>query len=192
MAIILIVSTYFLGSAAGKPPLVYRTILPDTRPSSIAVGYDNDISFVFDPVRGGISYIWTGPFLDLKPTWTGKLIQPARILGQVFFRDATELPLRKGDPVVEPEFTFDGYDVDSDRITFYYRLEGSNIRQTVSALKEEQGLEIQFEVSDPEEIYWLLLSPQADALVSSPAAERIENCLRFRGKKTYTVEIRHE
>src|SRR5690606_25544311 len=178
---------------AGRP-LVYRTILPDSRPSSIAVGYDNGLAFVFDPIRGGISYAWTGPFLDLEPTWTGKLIKPARVLGKVFFRDARDLPLRKGNPEIGSEFVFKGYDVGPERITFFYLLDGSPVEQTVTPLKTEdkEALHIQFKVADPGESYWLLLSPQPQARITSPEAEQIENCLKFQGKETYSVVIQHD
>lgn len=191
---ILIVSTCLLTFALAGPPLVYRTILPDTRPSSIAVGYDNGLAFVFDPVRGGISYVWTGSFLDLEPTWTGKLIQPAKVLGKVFFRDASELPFRKGDPKLEPEFIFKGYEVGPERVTFFYQVDGSAIEQTVTPLKteREEGLHIRFKVADPNESYWLLLSPQPQARIICPEAKRVGKSLQFHGKETYSVVIQHD
>src|SRR5215211_4092301 len=79
---------------------IERGFLPDSGPSSFAIGLPGGVNFCFDPVRGGVSYAWTGEFLDLTPMrpGTGKFIKPAKPLGSMVYREAGFAPLRRGDP----------------------------------------------------------------------------------------------
>ena len=44
---------------------IERTLLPDAAPSSFAVGFPSGVNFCYDVVRGGVSYIWQGGFVDV-------------------------------------------------------------------------------------------------------------------------------
>src|SRR5690606_20771913 len=68
-------------------PIVQRTFMPESHPGSFAITFPSGPGVCFDPVRGGINYIWDGDFVDLRPRWLTKQGEPPRIFGQVFYRE---------------------------------------------------------------------------------------------------------
>src|SRR5690606_37551030 len=55
-------------------PQVYRTMMPESGPASLAIGLGRQIWLCFDPQRGGVNYAWRGE-LDLRPTVAQKINQ---------------------------------------------------------------------------------------------------------------------
>src|SRR4051812_47362819 len=99
---------------------IERTVMPfDASPSSFAIGLPSGVNFCFDHVRGGINYAWTGNFIDItnvRPGLGGKHIAPVKLLGDVFYRDDGNSPLRRGDPAHAPTFEFKGYTLAADAV----------------------------------------------------------------------------
>ena len=114
---------------------VERLYLPDASPSSFAIGLPGGVNFCFDPVRGAVSYAWTGGFLDTTPTrpGAGKFIVPAKLLGPIAYKEAGVSPLRRGDPKREPVVEFAGYSLRDDSIEFRYTVDGTPVREEISA-----------------------------------------------------------
>lgn len=115
--------------------LIERGFLPDAAPSSFAIGLPGGVNFCFDPVRGSVSYAWTGGFLDLSPMrpGTGKFIKAAKLLGPVVYREAGPSPLRRGDPNKTPIVEFSGYALRPDSIEFRYTVDGALVREEILA-----------------------------------------------------------
>lgn len=113
---------------------VERGYLPHrAAPSSFAVALPGGVNFCFDPVRCGVSYVWTGGFLDLAPMrpGPGKFIQPAVLEGPLVHREEGISPLRRGDPAKVPETVFTGYTLREDAIEFRYTVDGTPVREEV-------------------------------------------------------------
>ena len=102
-------------------------------PSSFAVALPGGVNFCFDPVRGGVSYVWTGGFLDLAPMrpGPGKFIRPAGLEGPLVHREEGVAPLRRGDPAKVPEVIFTGYALRDDAIEFRYTVDGAAVLEEV-------------------------------------------------------------
>lgn len=123
-----------LGAAARGEVRVERGYLPHgAAPSSFAVALPGGVNFCFDPVRGGVSYVWTGGFLDLAPMrpGQGKFIQPAGLEGALVHREEGVAPLRRGDPAKVPEVIFTGYALRDDAIEFRYTVDGAAVHEEV-------------------------------------------------------------
>ena len=123
-----------LGASARADVRVERGYLPHgAAPSSFAVALPGGVNFCFDPVRGGVSYVWTGGFLDLAPMrpGPGKFIQPAGLEGPLVYREEGVAPLRRGDPAKVPEVIFTGYTLRADAIEFRYTVDGVPVREEV-------------------------------------------------------------
>lgn len=122
---------------------IERTFLPfDVSPSSFAIGLPGGVNFCYDPVRGGVSYAWTGGFLDIgpvRPGIGGKFLAPAGLLGPVVYRENGATPLRRGDPTRVPVYEFKGYVLHEAGIEFLYTLDGVPVREYVRA-REGGGL----------------------------------------------------
>src|SRR5687767_8376157 len=87
LAALLIGLALALRCAAAGEVRIARTIMEGAAPSSFAIGLPGGVNFCFDPVRAGISYAWTGGFVDLTPAWpeVGKLIKPVKLLGEIAY-----------------------------------------------------------------------------------------------------------
>lgn len=123
-----------LSAAARGEVRVERGYLPHgAAPSSFAVALPGGVNFCFDPVRGGVSYVWMGGFLDLAPMrpGPGKFIKPAGLEGPVVHREEGAAPLRRGDPARKPEVMFTGYALRDDAIEFRYTVDGVLVREEV-------------------------------------------------------------
>lgn len=126
--------------------LVERTTLPDARASSFAFGLPGGINFCYDPIRGGVNYVWTGGFLDLANVrpGPGKLIKPAQLLGPIVARETGAAPLRRGDPAHIPVIEFKGYTLRSGSVELRYTLDDTPVREAIVALPDGTGLKRTF------------------------------------------------
>ncbi len=126
--------------------LVERTTLPDARASSFAFGLPGGINFCYDPIRGGVNYVWTGGFLDLNNVrpGPGKLIKPAQLLGPIVARETGPAPLRRGDPAHAPIIVFKGYSLRAGSVELRYTLDDTLVREAITALPDGTGLKRTF------------------------------------------------
>ena len=132
-----------LAACAHADVRVERGYLPHgAAPSSFAIALPGGVNFCFDPVRGGVSYVWTGGFLDLSPMrpGPGKFIQPAVLEGPLVHREEGVAPLRRGDPAKVPEVVFTGYALRDDAIEFRYTVDGVPVREEVRVKVDGRAL----------------------------------------------------
>lgn len=128
---------------------IERTIMPfDAGPSSFAIGLPGGVNFCFDAVRGGVSYAWTGGFVDLASVrpGAGKLITPVKLLGPVVYVEKGAAPLRRGDPNHVPAVVFKGYRLHAGTVEFLYTLDGVLVREEIAAAADGTGLTRRFHV----------------------------------------------
>ena len=136
---------------------IERIFLPhDASPSSFAIGLPGGINFCFDPVRGAVSYAWTGGFLDLKPArpGAGKFISAAKLLGPVAYRETGYAPLRRGDPTRTPTVEFTGYTLRGDAVEFRYSVDGVAVREEIRARPDGAALVCRFHVESGTDAKW--------------------------------------
>jgi hypothetical protein len=168
------------GAAAASAPEIQleRIIMPDAAPSSFAVGLPSGVNFCFDPVRGGVSYVWQGNFIDVTPArpGAGKLIKPVKLLGEVVYRESAPSPLRRGDVSREPVVVFKGYRFLDGAIEFSYTVDGVLVREEISARPGGDGLIRRFrtEPGDSDTRWWYVPGPTEGSTLTS-AAGRLEN-----------------
>jgi hypothetical protein len=136
--------------------LIERTVMPlDAAPSSFAIGLPGGVNFCFDPTRGGLSYAWTGGFIDLTNVrpGMGKKISAVKLLGPVVYQEAGTTPLRLGDPTHVPVVEFRGYTLRDDAIEFRYALDGVLVREEIRA-RAGGGLTRRFRVDAAKDEKW--------------------------------------
>ncbi len=132
-----------LASTARADVQIERAYLPHgASPSSFAIGLPGGINFCFDPVRGAVSYVWTGAFVDLTATrpGPGKFIVPAKLLGPITYQETGVGPLRRGDPARAPQIEFNGYSLRNDAIEFRYTIDGVPVREEIRARADGSAL----------------------------------------------------
>lgn len=144
---ILAAALAFAAAPAPAEVLIERVFLPHgASPSSFAVGLPGGIGFCFDPVRGGLSYVWTGGFVDLTPArpGPGKFIAAAKLAGPLVYQETGVGPLRRGDPARVPVVEFTGYALRGDTMEFRYTVDGTPVREEISARPDGRGLTRRF------------------------------------------------
>jgi hypothetical protein len=120
---------------------IERTMLPDAHASSFAFGLPGGVNFCYDPVRGGVNYVWTGGFLDItnvRPV--NKLIKAAELGGPIVYRETGMAPLRRGDAGRVPAIEFKGYTLRAAEVELRYTIDGAPVRETIAALPGGAGL----------------------------------------------------
>lgn len=153
-------------------PIVQRTFMPESHPGAFAITFPGGPGVCFDPVRGGINYVWDGDFVDLRPRWLTKQGEPARIFGGVYYREQQWQPLRPGAPDREADFQFRGYALKAEGPEFHYQINGRDVRESLSAAADGAGVVRRFRVGPGPGPLWINLEPQAEAEVILAGLER--------------------
>jgi hypothetical protein len=159
-----------LGVLARAEVQIERTLMPfDAGPSSFAIGLPGGVNFCFDAVRGGLSYAWTGGFVDITSVrpGMGKKITPVTLLGPVVYRESGNAPLRRGDPVHPPVVDFKGYTLHAATVEFRYTIDGLLVREEISARPDGTGLVRRFTVENSAgEKWWYAREGQPPAALT--------------------------
>ncbi len=162
----------FPGAPAASPPaspdvLIERGYLPEAKPNAFAIGFSNGVGFCYDPVRGGLNYVWTGGFVDATPIrpGMGKNLGPVTLPGPVVFRERGEAPLRIGDPTRKAETRLVGYELGEDRIEFIYTVGDVEVREQIRP-RDGGGLVRHFRLSRASGPVWYLPGATEGAEIS--------------------------
>jgi hypothetical protein len=163
--------------AAGRPipaarPAVQRTFMPEATPGSFAITLPNGPGLCLDLVRGGLNYVWDGDFVDLRSRWITKEGAPARIFGDVFYREKAWQPMRAGAPGNPPDLQFRGYVLRDGVPEFHYVIGGRDVFETFASGREPGDLLRRFRVGPGTSPLWITLEPQAEAEVVVSGLER--------------------
>ena len=184
--------------SAGRPvpgaqPIVQRTFMPDSYPGAFAITLPNGPGVCLDPVRGGINFIWDGDFVDLRPRWLTKVGEPARVFGDVFYRETQWQPLRGGAPDAAPDFHLRGYTLRDGQVEFHYEIAGREVHERLSA-GADGGLVRTFRVGPGRAALWLQLEPQPTAEVTVRGLSRDGDLASFTSTAAgeFAVEVRRK
>ncbi len=175
---------------------IERTLLPDAAPSSFAVGFPNGVSFCYDVVRGGVSYIWQGGFVDLAPVRpeAGKAISPVKLLGSIVYGESAYSPLRMSDPQRGADIVFKGYRLKADAIVFIYEIDRRRVSEEIRATADGAGLTRRFRIegASPGESWWYIPGDTTGGKLSAPGAARDGDGFRFDAGQDLLLEVHFE
>lgn len=124
----------FLPAAVRAEVLIDRIFMPHgASPSSFAIGLPGGVSFCFDPLRGAVSYVWKGGFIDATPArpGLGKFIDAVKLLGPIVYQETGAAPLRRDPPDRVPVVEFTGYTLHADAVEFRYTVDGQPVREEI-------------------------------------------------------------
>lgn len=179
---------------AGAQAIVQRTYMPDSYPGAFAITFPGGPSVCFDPVRGGINYVWDGDFVDLRPRWLTKQGEPARIFGEVFYREKLWRTLRQHAPDHDSEFRFRGYAMNNGEPDFHYQIDGREVHETLRAGPGGSGVVRHFRVGPGAGPLWLNLErqPSADVITRGLERDGERACFPSSAAGEFTMEIRRK
>jgi hypothetical protein len=169
--------------------IAVRTMMPEAGPSSFAVGLGKEFGFCYDPGRGGINYIWSGAFVDLSPTWQGKINKPATIRGEIIYRETGGVPLRLNRPTAAPNYTFRGYAYIPGGIEFHYSIDGIAVREEITPTTDPVGILRRFHLSDRCEEWQLTVPPGSKVFSAEGKWDPAVQAFVGRGTREFSVRI---
>lgn len=138
------------------PPYYYRIFMPDASPASIAVRLTDEISFCWDAGPCQMLYAWQGGFIDNSVAWKGHKNTESRILGNIFYREPSNNPLRFGGKNQNSaNIEFQGYQLKNRNPEFHYQIDGVDVYEYLQVSADGQKLIRNFRVPDVSESVWL-------------------------------------
>jgi len=181
------------GSATPPPyPQVFRNFMPEAGPSAFVVALGSKLSLCYDPLRGGVSQIWSGGF-DLGPTMAAKINQPTVFEGDVFYAETVLQPLRTADPAKPAERRFKGYHYADGVVTFEFTLDGVRVSEILRPTADGLGVEREWRTMDADEALYFTAESQTAAEVSFSGGEEVKPGLwksDANGNETFTQIIK--
>lgn len=178
----------------GARAIVQRSYLPDAYPGALVVTLPGGPTLCFDPVRGGIGQMSDGDFVDLRPRWITKRGEPARVSGEVFYRDPGRDSVWIAADGSEPPFKFEGYSVQGRHPELFYRVGDREIREEILPLESGMGIIRKFHVGPGAQPVWCKMDPQTGAEVSAKGLEQDGPRMGFTGSGAgeFSIEIRQK
>jgi len=112
---------------------IERVLMKDSAPSPFAIGFTNGVNVCYDPVQGGLNYVWENGFIVMASNrpGVGKDYQPAPLLGPLVYQEGAVAPLRRGAAQPIPARAFKGYRLRRNAVEFVYTIDGSTVAETV-------------------------------------------------------------
>lgn len=151
---------------------IERTMLPEAHAGSFAFGLPGGVNVCYDPVRGGVNYIWTGGFIALtnvRPV--NKLIKAADLLGPIVHREAGTAPLRRADAARVPVLEFAGYTLRPGAVELRYTVDGVPVREELRAAPDGRALvrTFRFDRTGADTRWWFVVEGQPPRAITPQA-----------------------
>ena len=147
-----------------KPPYLYHAFLEGASPAAIAVSLPKELSYCWDNTACRLSFAWKGNFLDMSDLWKGHFNASAKVLGDVFYRDQTEFPLRLGaEKKVPATIQYKGYRLVNAYPEFHYILDGMEVFELIKEKPEGNGLVRSFRMPNANQSVWFFTNKEENA-----------------------------
>ena len=126
-------------------PYLYHVFIEGASPASIGVALPNQLSYCWDATSCRILFAWKGEFLDMADMWEGHFDAYAKVLGDIFFTDNTDYPLRITENAI-PEVKYKGYRLVEHYPEFHYQLNGMDVYELNKPKSDSMGLIREFRI----------------------------------------------
>ena len=147
------------------PPYLYHAFIDGVSPAAIAVNLPQELSYCWDNEACRLSFAWKGDFLDMSDLWKGHFNASAKVLGDIFFRDQTEYPIRLGENATVPiAITYKGYRLINEYPEFHYVLDGMEVYELIREKADGNGLIRSFRIPHAQQTVWLFTNREEDAI----------------------------
>jgi azurin len=146
------------------PPYLYHVFIEGVSPAAIAVHLPNDMSYCWDAGECRLRFAWKGAFLDMTDLWKGHFDASAKVLGDIFFRDNTEYPIRLGENATVPVVKYKGYRLVDRYPEFHYTLSGIDVYEMIRPKADSVGIIRVFRIPRADRKFWFFTNRQDDAI----------------------------
>ena len=147
------------------PPYLYHAFIDGVSPAAIAVSLPQELSYCWDDEACRLSFAWKGDFLDMSDLWKGHFNASAKVLGDIFFRDQTEYPIRLGENATVPvSVAYKGYRLINEYPEFHYTLDGMEVYELIKEKADGNGLVRTFRIPHARQTVSLFTNREEDAI----------------------------
>ncbi|HEY6979280.1 MAG TPA: hypothetical protein VH396_23450, partial [Chitinophagaceae bacterium] len=146
------------------PPYLYHVFIEGASPAAIAVHLPNDLSYCWDAGTCRLAFAWKGDFLDMSPLWKGHADTSAKILGDIFYRDNTDYPIRLGKNPIVPTVEYKGYRLIDRYPEFHYTLNGLDVYELIRPKSDSCGLIRDFRIPQADRVFWFFTNRRDDSI----------------------------
>ena len=147
------------------PPYLYHAFMDGVSPAAIAVRLPQELSYCWDDEACRLSFAWKGDFLDMSDLWKGHFNASAKVLGDIFYRDQTEFPIRLGENATMPaSVEYKGYRLVNEYPEFHYMLDGMEVYELIKEKADGNGLIRSFRFPHAAQTVWLFTNREEDAI----------------------------
>jgi hypothetical protein len=158
------------------PPYLYHAFIDGVSPAAIAVRLPQELSYCWDAGACRLSFAWKGGFIDMSDLWKGHFNASAKILGDIFFRDNTDFPIRLGEEAIVPaDVQYKGYRLVDQYPEFHYTLNGMEVYELIREKADGNGLILSFRIPHAEQTVWFFTNREEDAIEYKYSAGRWED-----------------
>lgn len=157
------------------PPYFYHVFIEGTAPAAIAVHLPNDLSYAWDADACRLSFAWKGGFIDMSDLWKGHFNASAKILGNIYFRDNTDYPIRLGENATIPVVEYKGYRLVEKYPEFHYTLNGIDVYELIRPKADSAGLIRDFRIPHSDRKVWFFTNRHDDAIEYEFSAGRYKD-----------------
>lgn len=147
------------------PPYLYHAFIDGVSPAAVAVRLPQALSYCWDAYACRLALAWKGGFVDMHDLWKGHFNASAKILGDIFFRDHTDYPIRLTTAALVPDTVqYNGYRLINGYPEFHYRLNGMDIYELIKEKADGNGLILSFRIPRAEQTVWFFTARQDDGI----------------------------
>lgn len=165
------------------PPYLYRILMPDAGPAAIAVSLPKKLSYCWDAGACRLRYAWVGDFIDPVDYWDKKGELFAKILGEVFYRNTTQFPIRADDTQNMPSVRFRGYRLIKSYPEFHYTINKLEVFELILPKEDGTGLERTFRIPNASTSVWFTTGSADGVRYSASAGKFIDGKLKLSPKE---------
>lgn len=120
------------------PPYYYRTYIEGASPAAIIVRLPHHLSYCWDAGVCQFRFAWKGGFVDNTEIWKGHRDAKSEILGDIFYTEYKQHPIRIGEKT--NGLRFKGYKIiDGGYLEFHYKIGEVDVYETIKELEEEMA-----------------------------------------------------
>ena len=133
---------------------LYRVYIEGASPAAIAVRLSEGLSYCWDAGISKLRFAWKGGFVDNSALWKGHKDAQAHIIGEVFYRDRVDFPIRINEGDRHPEVEYKGYRLIDRLPEFHYTVNGVDVYEFISAAPSGNGLIRKFRIPESDSKVW--------------------------------------
>jgi azurin len=157
------------------PPYLYHVFIDGASPAAIAVHLPKKLSYCWDATTCSMRFAWSGDFVDMTDLWKGHFDASAKVLGEIFYRNNEEFPLRIGDASKPSAVKYKGYKLIERYPQFHYVVNETDVYEMIKPKEDGFGLIREFRIPNAKANVWLINNAQDNSIKYEYSAGKEEN-----------------